>query len=121
MANKILIVHGYSDGAQSFTILRDFLVNKGLYQKQNVAYVSYASLEDAANFEDFSDKLDEDYARLYDQERIDVACHSTGSLVVRAWLWMRLKRQLENGQEPISPVEHLLSFAPANFGRVRET
>jgi hypothetical protein len=116
MANKILIVHGYSDGAQSFTILRDFLVNNELYQRQNVAYVSYASLEDAANFEDFSDKLDEDYARLYDQERIDVACHSTGSLVVRAWLWMRLKRQLENGQQPISPVEHLLSFAPANFG-----
>ena len=116
MANNILIVHGYSDGAQSFTILRDFFVSSGLYQKANVAYVSYASLEDAACFEDFSDKLDEDYTRLYGQERIDVACHSTGSLVVRAWLRMRLGRQLQGGQQPISPVEHLLSFAPANFG-----
>jgi hypothetical protein len=87
-----------------------------LYKREAVAYVSYASLEDAACFKDFSDKLDEDYSRLYGQERIDVACHSTGSLVVRAWLQMRLKRQVEAGLEPASPVEHLLCFAPANFG-----
>jgi hypothetical protein len=96
--------------------LRDFFVSNGLYRKENVAYVSYASLEDAACFQDFSDKLDEDYSRLYDQERIDVACHSTGSLVVRAWLQMRLKRQLEAGLQPTNPVKHLLCFAPANFG-----
>ena len=116
MANKILIIHGYSDGAQSFTVIRDFFVKQGLYSEENVSYVSYASLEDAACFQDFSDKLDEEYTRLYGQQRIDVACHSTGSLVVRAWLQMRLSRQVANGQPIASPVEHLLGFAPANFG-----
>ena len=116
MARKILIVHGYSDGAQSFTILRDFLVVNELYERSDISYVSYASLEDTACFQDFSDKLDEDYQRLYRGERIDVACHSTGSLVVRAWLALRLERQIAAGEPIASPVEHLFCFSPANFG-----
>ena len=117
MAKKLLIIHGYSDGATSFTALRDFFVSSGAYSRDNVFLLNYDSLDDSSTFEDFADKLDEDYQKLFNGERIDVACHSTGALVSRAWLRMRYQRQREAGAKaPTSPVEHLLMFAPANFG-----
>lgn len=117
MASKLLIVHGYSDGATSFTALRDFFVTSGVYQRQDVFLLNYDSLDDASTFEDFADKLDEDYRKLFQGERIDVACHSTGALVARAWLRMHYRRQVTAGiNSPASPIEHLLMFAPANFG-----
>lgn len=117
MANKLLIIHGYSDGATSFTALRDFFVSNGAYSRDDVFLLNYDSLDDESTFEDFADKLDEDYAKLFKGERIDVACHSTGALVARAWLRMHYQRQIADGNDvPTSPAEHLLMFAPANFG-----
>jgi hypothetical protein len=117
MASKLLIIHGYSDGATSFTALRDFFVDQGAYAKEDVFLLNYDSLDDDSTFEDFADKLDEDYRKLFGDERIDVACHSTGALVSRAWLRMHYQRQVEDEVEaPTSPIEHLLMFAPANFG-----
>lgn len=117
MASKLLIIHGYSDGATSFTALRDFFVEHGAYQRQDVFLLNYDSLDDESAFEDFADKLDGDYQRLFQNERIDVAVHSTGALVARAWLRMHYQRQIAAGiAAPASPVEHLLMFAPANFG-----
>src|SRR5258708_13925206 len=101
MANNILIIHGYSDGAQSFTILRDFFVKEGLYSAENVSYVSYASLEDTAWFQNFFDKLDEDYTRVYWKGPNDLTSHSSGFLVVLALCQKRLIRQVSHGQ-PIS-------------------
>ena len=117
MASKLIIIHGYSDGATSFTALRDFFVTSGAYQRQDVFLLNYDSLDDTSTFEDFADKLDEDYRKLFQGERIDVACHSTGALVARAWLRMHYQREVTAGvNSPASPVEHLLMFAPANFG-----
>ncbi len=117
MAAKLLIIHGYSDGATSFTALRDFFVRSGAYSRDNVFLLNYDSLDDESTFEDFADKLDEDYRKLFQGERIDIACHSTGALVARAWLRMHYQRQAAAGvKAPASPVEHLLMFAPANFG-----
>ena len=48
MANKILIVHGYSDGSVSFFSLRDFFVRKGLYKREDVYLLDYASMDDDA-------------------------------------------------------------------------
>ncbi len=74
-------------------------------------------MDDQAQFSDFADKLDEDYAKQFGGERIDIACHSTGALVVRLWLDLHHARQRAEGKtKPRSPVEHLLMFAPANFG-----
>jgi hypothetical protein len=116
MAKKLLILHGYSDGATSFTGLRDFFQANG-YARENVFLLNYASMDDQAQFSDFADKLDEDYDKQFGEERIDVACHSTGALVVRLWLDLRFARQRAGGRaKPRSPVEHLLMFAPANFG-----
>jgi len=116
MASKMLIVHGYSDGSVSFTDLGDYFVEQRLYDRENVYYVNYASMDDEATFKDFADKLDDDYNRLFHGERIDVACHSTGALVVRTWLALRRETQRTLGRSLDCPVEHLLMFAPANFG-----
>lgn len=116
MAKKLLILHGYSDGATSFTGLRDFFQANG-YAREDVFLLNYASMDDQAQFSDFADKLDEDYEKQFAGERIDVACHSTGALVVRLWLDLHYSRQRAAGRsKPQSPVEHLLMFAPANFG-----
>jgi len=116
MAKKILIVHGYSDGSVSFTKLGDYFADQGFYERDNIYYVNYASMDDQATFKDFADKLDDDYNRLFNGERIDVACHSTGGLVVRTWLTLRAETQKALGRQLDCPVDHLLMFAPANFG-----
>jgi pimeloyl-ACP methyl ester carboxylesterase len=128
MAEKMLIVHGYSDGSTSFTGLGDFFVANRMYGKDDIFYVDYSSMADAATFEDFADKLDELYDNSLNENkdakdptkntRIDVACHSTGSLVVRAWLALHAERSRRRGLDPAPPcpVERLLCFAPANFG-----
>lgn len=118
MANKLLIVHGYSDGSTSFTGLGEFLVSKGLYRKEDVFYLDYSSMDDEATFRDFADKLDADHRTRLGDERVDVACHSTGSLVVRSWLALHAERTKRRrlGDAVPCPVDRLLCFAPANFG-----
>lgn len=117
MAKTLLIVHGYSDGSTSFTALGDFFAAKGLYKPENVYYLDYSSMDDESTFEDFADKLDTDHRTRLNGERVDVACHSTGSLVVRSWLALHAERSFRRGEKDVScPVDRLICFAPANFG-----
>src|SRR5262249_7490171 len=118
MANRLLIVHGYSDGRTSFTALGEFLIRRNIYQPENVFYLNYSSMDDEATFHDFADKLDADYRVRFADERLDVICHSTGSLVVRAWLALHSARAHRRGQRDnvICPIDRLVCLAPANFG-----
>lgn len=117
MAEKLLIVHGYSDGSTSFTGLGEFFIAQGLYKREHVYYLDYSSMDDQATFRDFADKLDNDHRTRLGTERVDVACHSTGSLVVRAWLALHAERNRRRGLTDVPcPVHRLLCFAPANFG-----
>lgn len=117
MARKLLIVHGYSDGSTSFTGLADYFVSEQIYKRRDIWFVDYSSMDDQATFRDFADKLNDDYHRICpDFEQIDVACHSTGALVTRAWLSLHAVRNQKHGMNRPCPVRHLLMFAPANFG-----
>lgn len=122
MADKLLIVHGYSDGSTSFTGLGEFFIARGAYKREHVFYLDYSSMDDDATFHDFADKLDYDHRTRLGTERVDVACHSTGSLVVRAWLALHAERVYRRSQFDRTadatpcPVHRLLCFAPANFG-----
>jgi hypothetical protein len=116
MADYLFIIPGYSDEDFSFLPLRNLLIQQGLYEEHNIRSIEYASLNDQADFRDFADKLDEIYERDFADTRIDVLAHSTGSLVVRAWLYLRRMRQRIRNQRLDVPVEHLFLFAPANFG-----
>jgi hypothetical protein len=116
MADKLLIVHGYSDGSTSFTALGDFLVQQGVYSHTDVFYLDYSSMDDQATFHDFADKLDTDHRARLNGQRVDVICHSTGSLVVRAWLALHAERNRRRRLDEDCPIDRLLCFAPANFG-----
>lgn len=116
MATRLLIVHGYSDGSSSFTALGDYLIAEGVYAADRVHYLNYASMDDDATFHDLADKLDSDHRRLLGSERVDVVCHSTGSLVVRAWLALHQRRARGRGLPEPCPVDRLVCLAPANFG-----
>jgi hypothetical protein len=120
MAEKLLIVHGYSDGSTSFTALRDFFKNRAGYKSSDIYFIDYTSMDDETSYRDLADKLDTDYRNRFGTERIDVVCHSTGALVVRAWLVLHNQRaRLRLGDEgdlPPCPIDRLICFAPANFG-----
>jgi hypothetical protein len=121
MAEKLLIVHGYSDGYISqescFRKLQDFLVENGAYKPENIHYVEYASMDDQSTFEDFADKLDTDYEKkIGSGMRVDILCHSTGALVTRVWLALRRQWLRERNLPVDNPVHRLFMFAPANFG-----
>src|SRR5215211_4043639 len=113
MAKKLLIVHGYSDGRTSFTGLGEFLINRGVYLRDDVFYLNYSSMDDEATFHDFADKLDADYCARFNGERLDVICHSTGSLVVRAWLALHAARADRRRQRATvtCPVDRLVCLA----------
>ena len=118
MGKKLLIVHGYSDSSESFVNLKNFFVENRAYAEGDIYFVDYTSMDDQTTYFDLADKLDSDYQRLAGGERIDVACHSTGSLVVRAWLALHNERSLLRRPDdlPSCPIKRLLCFAPANFG-----
>lgn len=119
MANHLFIIPGYSDVTFSFRPLRNLLINHDLYLAQNIFSIEYASLDDQVDYYDFADKLEEVYRKFQEEnpgQRVDVLAHSTGSLVVRAWLFLRRCRQKKQDLPLDVPVEHLFLFAPANFG-----
>jgi pimeloyl-ACP methyl ester carboxylesterase len=120
MADKLLLIHGYSDGSTSFTGLRDFFRQRAGYEELHTYFLDYTSMDDDTSYRDLADKLDTDYRNRFGTERVDVVCHSTGSLVVRAWLVLhneRSRRRLgADAALPPCPVERLVCFAPANFG-----
>ncbi len=119
MADYLFIVPGYSDEDFSFLPIKNLLVAEGLYDSQNILSIEYASLDDQVDFPDFADKLDELYnafIKKHPNNKIDILAHSTGSLVVRSWLYLRRIRQKKTGQTQDVPVDHLFLFAPANFG-----
>jgi hypothetical protein len=124
MAEYLFIVPGYSDEDFSFLPLRNLLIQEKLYDDDKndpkIRSIEYASLDDQVDFRDFADKFDDTYNKFIkehpDVQQIDVLAHSTGSLVVRAWLYLRRTRQLKRKLPIDVPIEHLFLFAPANFG-----
>jgi hypothetical protein len=64
---------------------------------QLLLYLDYSSMDDQATFHDFADKLDSDHRLRLRGERVDVICHSTGSLVVRLEIRRRLRRPSRTG------------------------
>jgi hypothetical protein len=119
MARYLFIVPGYSDVSFSFRPLKNLLIQQGLYDSDKIKSIDYASLDDQVDFRDFADKFDDiynEFIKIHPNTQIDVLAHSTGSLVVRAWLYLRRTRQTRRNLPIDVPIEHLFLFAPANFG-----
>lgn len=114
MAGQVLIVHGWSDGSDSFQPLARFLTGNG-YDAKTLWLGDYISMDDDVRVQDVAIRMAEVIdARIAGgelQASFDMIVHSTGGLVVRAWLTTRY------GDDPSRcPMKRLLMLAPANYG-----
>ena len=112
--NPVVLVHGYSDEGKSFRPWADVLRESG-YDVVDINIVTYESLTNEVTIKDIAEAFDRAlraHKALADEQRsFDVICHSTGMLVVRAWLTAK-------GASPqrMKRLKHLIGFAPATFG-----
>lgn len=118
MAEKLVLIHGWSDCSASFKALKQSLV--GLFSEKDIYFVDYESREDHLTFDDVVDGLrdqlrvqkligSDDTARAGDE--LNVIVHSTGGLVVRDFISRYYSHRLD-----ACPVKRVIMLAPANFG-----
>lgn len=108
--NPVVLVHGYSDKGKSFATWRDILKQNG-YQTEEISVCSYESLTNEVTIKDVAEGFDRAlrvHANLKPDQSFDAIVHSTGMLVVRAWLTSYNKRRERLGR--------LIGIAPASFG-----
>lgn len=112
MAKNIVIVHGWSDKAQSFKKLGSFLGEQFNTTPHVINVADWLSMDDDVTFADIALAMDRAWknAGLPGEPRsVDVVVHSTGALVVRDWM--------TTFHTPESvPIRRFLMLAPANFG-----
>jgi pimeloyl-ACP methyl ester carboxylesterase len=109
----IVIIHGWSDTSDSFVSLRDYLAEE-LDQKPVVLHLAdWISMDDGVSIEDVAAAMDKAWTSLglpKTARSVDVVVHSTGALVLRAWLRRRRFTRAN------CPVHRVGMLAPANFG-----
>jgi pimeloyl-ACP methyl ester carboxylesterase len=108
--NPIVLIHGYSDDSSVFKTWQRILLQRG-YDVALVHACTYRSLTNEVTIKDIAEGFDRALriqAGLSDDEPFDVIVHSTGMLVIRAWL------TAYNGRR--ERLKHLIGLAPATFG-----
>ena len=106
----IVLVHGYSASGSSFDKWKDVLQSLG-YASESVHVCTYKSLTNEVTIRDIAEGFDRALriqSGLNEGEEFDAIVHSTGMLVVRAWLVSRADRR--------DRLKHLIGLAPATFG-----
>ena len=108
--NAIVLIHGYSDKGESSIKWRDELKNRG-YKADKINVVNYWTLTNEITIKDIAEGFDRALKirpGLANDEPFDAIVHSTGMLVIRAWLatYARNRKRLK----------HLIGLAPATFG-----
>lgn len=119
MNQTVLIIHGWSDRSKNFKPLVNFLRSRN----KRVLQVDYKSREDHLKFEDISDGLQDRLLELgiiasdgtaKGGQKLTAVVHSTGSLVVRDWIWRYYFRDADRISD--CPIDKIVMLAPANFG-----
>lgn len=120
MAEKTLIIHGWSDVSASFEKIKLFLQEKLKYPAADILFVDYESQEDNLTFNDVADGLNDRLISLnlidaegnaVNGDTFNIIVHSTGGLVIRHWIASYYADCLEQ-----CPVKRIIMLAPANFG-----
>ncbi len=123
MQRPIVFIHGYSTKGEAFNPLRDALVE---YRKSSgqmpldptyIDICTYVSLNNEITITDIAEGLDRafrNHPKLKDDQEFDVVVHSTGMLVMRAWL--ANKGAPEITRTRLKRVRHLIGIAPATWG-----
>ena len=116
MARPLVLIHGYSAEGRDFQNLKQALVSSGI-ESNDINICNYISLNNEITIKDIAEGLDRAF-RMHqvfgnETQEFDALVHSTGMLVLRAWLAnagppagnLRLKR-----------LKHLVGVAPATWG-----
>lgn len=109
MTRPVVLVHGYSDRGSSFDEWQRLLEQRGFDIRKPCQYKSLTNevtIKDLGEAFDRAIKCDPDL-RSEDSE-FDAIVHSTGMLVLRAWLTNTSHRK--------NRLKHIVGLAPATFG-----
>ncbi|MGZ3502745.1 MAG: esterase/lipase family protein, partial [Gemmatimonadaceae bacterium] len=108
--NPIVLIHGYSDDGAAFRTWERILEDRG-YDVAMIHACSYRSLTNEVTIKDIAEGFDRALqirAGLDADQPFDAIVHSTGMLVIRAWLTAYAGRR--------DRLKHLIGLAPATFG-----
>ncbi len=109
----LVLLHGYSDNGAAFAAWQRALQQAGWAPTQLIP-VSYESLTNEVSIRDLAEGFDmllQQHAALADGAPFDVMVHSTGMLVLRAWLSRPGTTAARRAR-----LKHLIALAPATFG-----
>jgi hypothetical protein len=112
MERPLLILHGWSDVAESMVPLAEALRAHLPHKVQHCSVADYLTLEDHITYDDLVEGFQQAWLAQglpTGKHAVDVVVHSTGGLVIRDWLTRYYTPQT-------APIKHLLMLAPANFG-----
>ncbi len=115
MPRPLLLIHGYSATGLDFSNLCAELVRRNIDAKLlNVG--NYISLNNEITIADISEGLERaiNLTDLKNADEFDAIVHSTGMLVVRAWLAHQKIAPGEN--QRLARLKHLVGLAPATWG-----
>jgi pimeloyl-ACP methyl ester carboxylesterase len=113
MALPLVLIHGYSANDRSFEPWRKKLIEKRNLDPNSVFTVDYKTLANNVSINDIAEGFDralrEDIG-LHESAAFDAVVHSTGMLVIRAWLarYAAMDRPRR--------LRHLIALAPATNG-----
>jgi pimeloyl-ACP methyl ester carboxylesterase len=123
MPRPIVFIHGYSARGEAFDPLRDALVDYRRTAGQTpldptyIDICTYVSLNNEITITDIAEGLDRAFRnadKLKDDQEFDVVVHSTGMLVIRAWLANKGSAALTAAR--LKRVKHIIGIAPATWG-----
>ena len=116
MPRPLVLIHGYSAGGRDFEMLKQALVQRGI-ASQDIDICNYISLNNEITIKDIAEGLDRAF-RMHEvfgneTQEFDAIVHSTGMLVLRAWL---ANAGPPAGNARLKRLKHLVGLAPATWG-----
>jgi hypothetical protein len=106
----VVLVHGYSDEGKSFLPWARVLKERR-FNPQLIEVVTYKSLTNEVMIKDLAEGFERALRNKGITGDFDVIVHSTGMLVVRAWLTAN-----RDDRSRVGRLKHLVGFAPATWG-----
>ena len=117
MPRPLVLIHGYSADGDDFVPLRSAL-SKQHVAASDIHICNYVSLNNEITIKDIAEGLERalrTHPVLRDEKQdFDAIVHSTGMLVLRAWLTNAKVPASQNTR--LKRLKHLIGLAPATWG-----
>jgi hypothetical protein len=111
MSIPLVLIHGYSDSSDGFKHWQKLLIQKRALAPKDVHVLNYVSLANEVTIRDIAEGFNSELeAAIGPDTKFDAIVHSTGMLVIRAWL-----TRFSSMNRP-ARLRHLVALAPATNG-----